>query len=122
VSLTDAALRVLAGHRWPGNVRELGNLLERLVILHAGREVDVDDLPERYRAHLPAAACSDPRGALPPDGLDLKDHLAQLELTLIREALQRSNGTVAEAARLLRMQRTTLVEKLRKYRVDSQVA
>ena len=123
VSLTRAAKRELAGHPWPGNVRELGNLLERLVILHAGREVDVDDLPARYRAHVPDRTCSDdPRGGLPPEGLDLKDYLAQLELALIREALHRSNGTVAEAARLLRMQRTTLVEKLRKYRVDAQVA
>ena len=126
VTLTSGALRVLSGYRWPGNVRELGNLLERLVILHAGREVDVDDLPDRYRTHAAIAPAddtdSDPCGGLPAEGLDLKDHLAQLELGLIREALQRSNGTVAEAARLLRMQRTTLVEKLRKYRVETQVA
>jgi sigma-54 specific flagellar transcriptional regulator A len=133
VTLSRAALQALSGYRWPGNVRELGNLLERLVILHGGRVVDVCDLPERYRAHLPTVApvpdpapmitaIEDASGVLPLDGLDLKDHLAQLELSLIREALERSNGTVAEAARLLRMQRTTLVEKLRKYRVEAQVA
>jgi sigma-54 specific flagellar transcriptional regulator A len=125
VTLAPAALAALSRYPWPGNVRELGNLLERLVILHAGGTVDVADLPERYRAQADA---DDPQFAgaaasgLPEGGLDLKDHLAQLELSLIREALERSNGTVAEAARLLRMQRTTLVEKLRKYRVEAQSA
>src|SRR5271165_1025833 len=58
-------------------------------------------------------------GALPSGGLDLKDHLNAIELGLIRQALEEADGTVAEAARLLRMRRTTLVEKLRKYRLSA---
>ncbi len=57
--------------------------------------------------------------ALPSGGLDLKDHLNAIELGLIRQALQEADGTVAEAARLLRMRRTTLVEKLRKHRLSA---
>ncbi|MGA2779818.1 MAG: sigma-54 dependent transcriptional regulator [Steroidobacteraceae bacterium] len=57
--------------------------------------------------------------ALPSGGLDLKDHLNAIELGLIRQALEEADGTVAEAARLLRMRRTTLVEKLRKYRLSA---
>jgi sigma-54 specific flagellar transcriptional regulator A len=119
ISLSVRALAALRSYAWPGNVRELANLLERLVILHAGKTVDVADLPERYRpaavavARLPGA----PASTLPHDGFDLKDHLTQLEQRYIREALARADGAVAGAARLLGMQRTTLVEKLRKYRL-----
>src|SRR5579871_5900146 len=101
-----------------GNVRELANLLERLVILHAGRRVDVGDLPERYRpADRRVARMPQAEQALPDDGFDLKEHLAQIEQRFIREALSRAGGAVAGAARLLGMQRTTLVEKLKKHRI-----
>jgi sigma-54 specific flagellar transcriptional regulator A len=56
---------------------------------------------------------------LPRGGIDLKDHLSAIEIGLIRKALEEADGTVAEAARLLRMRRTTLVEKLRKYRLSA---
>ena len=119
IELRPRAVAALESYGWPGNVRELANLLERLVILHGGRPVDVGDLPERYRpapgsvTRLPAPAS----GTIPRDGFDLKDHLTQLEQRYIREALQRADGAVAGAARLLGMQRTTLVEKLKKYRL-----
>jgi sigma-54 specific flagellar transcriptional regulator A len=51
---------------------------------------------------------------LPEDGLDLREHLLTIERQLIEQALQRSRGTVAKAARLLNLRRTTLVEKMRK--------
>ncbi len=55
--------------------------------------------------------------ALQNGGINLKDHLSAIEIGLIRKALEKADGTVAEAARLLNMRRTTLVEKLRKYRL-----
>jgi sigma-54 specific flagellar transcriptional regulator A len=58
-------------------------------------------------------------GELPRGGIDLKDHLSAIEIGLIRQALEEADGTVAGAARLLRMRRTTLVEKLRKYRLSA---
>jgi sigma-54 specific flagellar transcriptional regulator A len=71
-------------------------------------------------ARGPAGAAEDGLDeALPRGGLDLKDHLNAIELGLIRKALEEADGTVAEAARLLRMRRTTLVEKLRKYRLSA---
>ncbi|HEY0802285.1 MAG TPA: helix-turn-helix domain-containing protein, partial [Steroidobacteraceae bacterium] len=57
--------------------------------------------------------------ALPRGGIDLKDHMSAIEIGLIRKALEEADGTVAGAARLLRMRRTTLVEKLRKYRLSA---
>jgi sigma-54 specific flagellar transcriptional regulator A len=53
------------------------------------------------------------------DGIDLKDHLSAIEIGLIRQAMEEADGTVAEAARLLKIRRTTLVEKLRKYRLSA---
>jgi sigma-54 specific flagellar transcriptional regulator A len=57
--------------------------------------------------------------SLPRGGIDLKDHLCSIEIGLIRRALEEADGTVAEAARLLNIRRTTLVEKLRKYRLSA---
>jgi sigma-54 dependent transcriptional regulator, flagellar regulatory protein len=57
--------------------------------------------------------------ALKSGGIDLKDHLSAIEIGLIRKALAEADGTVAEAARLLKIRRTTLVEKLRKYRLSA---
>jgi sigma-54 specific flagellar transcriptional regulator A len=122
ISLTDDAQSALRAYAWPGNVRELANLLERIVIMHAGESVDAGMLPGwlANRPTTPAAVDAGARG-LPEGGVDLKKHLAELEATMIREALARC-GTVAAAARLLRLQRTTMVEKLRKYRLEFQAA
>jgi sigma-54 specific flagellar transcriptional regulator A len=141
------AMQCLAQNPWPGNVRELANLLERLAILFPDRVVGAADLPDRYRgAAVPMdslwpagerdivaadmaataqtvraaiAAGEDLDAVLPRGGIDLKDHLSAIELGLIRKALEEADGTVAGAARLLRMRRTTLVEKLRKYRLSA---
>ncbi|HZF97664.1 MAG TPA: sigma-54 dependent transcriptional regulator, partial [Pseudoxanthomonas sp.] len=63
-----------------------------------------------------AAAGGEPR--LPDDGINLREHIAQIEVNLIRDALDRAGGVVAHAAQLLGLRRTTLVEKLRKYGVE----
>jgi len=133
IRLTQAAMMALCQYRWPGNVRELSNLVERLVIMYPYGVVDVKDLPEKFRsgyeaeaeeAHLdtvirfdqPVAAMDmDPAARLPREGIDLKEHLNTLELSLIRQALDEADGVVAHAAKKLNMRRTTLVEKLRKY-------
>ncbi|MDE2306215.1 MAG: sigma-54-dependent Fis family transcriptional regulator [Gammaproteobacteria bacterium] len=136
IRLDSSAVRRLAGCRWPGNVRELSNLLERLAILYPGQMVGAQDLPDRYRGSVTAEVAEAidlqslydaPRGDqasscdedLPSGGIDLKDHLSAIELGLIRKALKEADGTVAEAARLLHMRRTTLVEKLRKYQLSA---
>ncbi|WP_266171297.1 sigma-54 dependent transcriptional regulator [Dyella subtropica] len=139
VRLSVGAMNALRGYPWPGNVRELSNLIERLAILYPHGEIRVGDLPEKYRGALPTdevcgaalIALMEDRAntssmalpelateslvLLPEGGLDLKDHLADIEVGLIRQALDATGGVVAHAAKLLRMQRTTLVEKLRKY-------
>jgi sigma-54 specific flagellar transcriptional regulator A len=77
---------------------------------------DAPDLADAADFPDPGEAAS---GELPRGGIDLKDHLSAIEIGLIRQALEEADGTVAGAARLLRMRRTTLVEKLRKYRLSA---
>ncbi len=139
VRLTPAAIMSLCQYRWPGNVRELSNLIERLVIMYPYGVVDVDELPEKFQvakgkasevhAHmqdltevmqgLQAFATGEPSSPrLPTEGLDLKEHVAAIECSLINQALEAANGVVAQAAQLLRMRRTTLVEKMRKHGIQ----
>ena len=129
VRFTPAAMMALCQYRWPGNVRELSNLLERMVIIYPYGIVDVADLPEKFRPnggaieqmpaisfeqHLASSTDFQP-SRLPREGIDLKEHISSLECTLIKQALDEADGVVAHAAKRLKMRRTTLVEKLRKY-------
>ncbi|MGA7978758.1 MAG: sigma-54 dependent transcriptional regulator [Chromatiaceae bacterium] len=137
--LTARAVDALSCYSWPGNVRELANLVERLAILHPFGLVDVADLPEKF---VPAGAAEHPEAAmspgvrdiqaesavhprfdqprLPREGIDLREHLSRQEVSLINQALDETAGVVAQAASLLGMRRTTLVEKMRKYGIQRQ--
>jgi sigma-54 specific flagellar transcriptional regulator A len=126
IRLTPAAMDSLCRYPWPGNVRELANLIERLLILYPYGVVDAQDLPEKYQVgrslrEVPAEGDLDLSGmvvssqGLPREGLDLKEHLNRLEYLLIKQALDEAGGVVAHAAKRLRMGRTTLVEKMRKF-------
>jgi len=84
------------------DVRELARALAE-----AEPELDAPQVVELLEGHLPQG------------GIDLKDHLSAIEIGLIRQALGQADGTVAGAARLLNIRRTTLVEKLRKYRLSA---
>lgn len=133
VELSLAALQSLQRHQWSGNVRELANLLERLAIMHSGQTVTFADLPEPYRhsgeagwsaPHImdhqrPAQVPASPAESFPEEGVDLKLEIRELEIRRIRESLERSGGVVTQAAKLLGLQRTTLIEKMRKYEVSA---
>jgi len=120
---TGRILEALMAYDWPGNVRELENLIERLVILKGQGSIDLGDLPHRifrkYAEGQPqgAGALSEwefPRMVLPNVGLDLKAIVSAFENHLIDQALARTSGNKNRASELLSMNRTTLVEKLRK--------
>lgn len=123
VRLAPGAVEILRRCDWPGNVRELANLVERLAIQFPHGVVEAKDLPERYlagvsRVHtLQGGDSSDP-DQLPSDGIDMKQYLTSIEKSLIEQALHKTNNVVAHAASMLHLRRTTLVEKMRKYRID----
>ncbi len=77
------------------------------------------DLPERISAGLAEPAITPESAALGEEGIDLKEHLASMEVELIKQALDKTDGVVAHAAKLLKMRRTTLVEKLKKYNIKA---
>jgi sigma-54 specific flagellar transcriptional regulator A len=130
--LAPQAIAVLCHYEWPGNVRELANLLERMGIMFPDEQVGAEDLPAKFlrqegldlnTLQMPEQTTASgesvaiPAG-LPEEGLDLKEYLNDLEMSMIRQALDRADGVVAEAARHLGMRRTTLVEKIRKYGIQ----
>ena len=111
--VSQGAMRALMAYHWPGNVRQLENAIERAVALGAGRpEIDSADLPPEVQATPQATPA--PFVDLPEEGLDLPGHLASVERDLIHRALDRTRGNRNKAADLLRIKRTTLVEKLKR--------
>src|SRR5215475_5667367 len=111
--VSQPAMRALMAYSWPGNVRQLENALERAVALSAGRnEIDITDLPQEIQA-LPQTAAM-PSVDFPEGGLDLPAYLSSIERDLIRRSLERTGGNRNKAAELLRIKRTTLVEKLKR--------
>jgi len=77
------------------------------------------DLPKKITDGFAEVAITSDSSAMGDDGIDLKEHLAGLEVELISQALEKTEGVVAHAAKLLKMRRTTLVEKLKKYGIKA---
>jgi transcriptional regulator with PAS, ATPase and Fis domain len=114
VTVSPAAMRLLASWTWPGNVRELENIVERACILCAGTSIECADLPPRVRG-----LGTEKRTAneLPDSGLDLRRAVDSFENDLIRQALERTGWNKNQAARLLGLNRTTLVEMIKRKRL-----
>jgi DNA-binding NtrC family response regulator len=119
VKFSEAALVTLQLYDWPGNVRELENMVERLVILSASNTIGVADLPDQVRtpsARLAAVAAA-ATGA-PGDHIDLAATLSRIEATLIARAMKAANGNKTRAAEALGLNRTTLIDKLKRVGTD----
>ncbi|HEY7164401.1 MAG TPA: sigma-54 dependent transcriptional regulator [Candidatus Binatia bacterium] len=112
--MDDAAMAVIQRYRWPGNVREVENLVERLVVMNEDGVIHVEDLPENIVYNDAAEQPTTANISLPPGGVDLDGFLERIENGFIQQALQRSGGNKTAAAGLLHLNRTTLIERLRK--------
>jgi DNA-binding NtrC family response regulator len=108
---------LLCRYPWPGNVRELENLIERLVILTEGETIQVTDLPEKFQ-RLSFPPLEKPEGFL-ERGVNFNDMVQSFERSLILKALRQSNWVKSQAAQLLHLNRTTLLEKMKKQKIPS---
>jgi len=136
---SQAAMERLLSYPWRGNVRELENLIQHMTILHGGQVVDLPDLPPKYQGQEPAMAKTDAAAGeqpplepipeqlllfnnpappaptvLPDEGVDFNALVNDFETELILRALRATKGNKKEAARLLHLKRTTLIEKIKK--------
>jgi two-component system response regulator AtoC len=119
MEISRAAAQLLAEYQWPGNVRELENTIERAVLLCAGSSIDPKDLPQRV-CGLGTEKRITPR--LPDTGIDLRNAVESFENQLIRQALERTKWNKKQAATLLGLNRTTLVEMLKRKRIGPRAA
>jgi DNA-binding NtrC family response regulator len=110
--LADEALSILEEHTWPGNVRELENLIQRLVITVRGEEIRANHLPQRLLAQSVAVQEA---VLLPEEGTDFDEEIERLETALLTAALNRTGGSKAAAARLLRLDGQRIKYLCRKY-------
>jgi DNA-binding NtrC family response regulator len=138
-TFSPEAMECMVKYRWPGNVRELENLIERLSILVSNKVVLPADLPEKFHLPLlagrerpagapiaaPASGHPDARpvaaagvAAFGEDGINLNEMVSSLERSLIMQAIERSGGVRSKAAQLLGLNRTTLLEKMKKMRIE----
>ena len=115
--LSDDAMTILVNYSWPGNVRELKNLIERLVVLHESDEILPEDLPEKIRAASSRAAQRKDAGG---EGISFNTAVSEFEKALIISALDKTNWVKNRAAQLLKIKRTTLVEKIKRYNLEKQ--
>ncbi len=112
-TLSQATMRMLMAYDWPGNIRELENAIEHAVAFSGReREITPEMLPEEVRARSAAPALAPI--AIPEDGLNFAAVVAQVERDLIVRALEKTGGNKRQAARLLQLSRTTLIDKLQR--------
>lgn len=109
--ISDEALQALCAYPWPGNIRELENLIERHSVLKEGGKIEIQDLPDKYvtRKNLSLETVE-----IPKEGMDFNGAVDFYENSLILKALSKTNWNRRQAAILLNLNRTTLVEKIKK--------
>lgn len=109
--VSEKVLSCLMTYHWPGNVRELENLVERLCVLKNQGEIEYEELPHHYRkTKMPSLK----EFHIPNEGMDFKCAVNHFESGMIRNALKKTNWNRNKAAQLLKMNRTTLIEKMKK--------
>jgi DNA-binding NtrC family response regulator len=126
-SIDEQVLAALESYHWPGNVRQLQNAMERAAALSgAAAVIRLADLPEELREGSGAGSAADCQidtalllqQSLPPEGVSLDAVVTNIERELLLRSLNQTGGNKMQAAKLLRMKRTTFVEKLKRLQID----
>ena len=110
-TISAEAMNLLAEYAWPGNIRELENTVERMIILSRDAEIGVDDLPSEVRVGQRTAAGPGTGFILPESGCDLEE----VEMDLVRQALDRTGGNVPKSAKLLGLTPKTLEARMQRF-------
>ena len=118
--ITQEIMSLFMNYRWPGNIRELENTIERLVVLKPGQEIGMTDLPEKFLAATDAMF-KNTALHIPDSGISLKNAVNDFENTLILKALEKTGWNKNKAASLLKLNRTTLVEKIKKKQLEKHI-
>lgn len=136
-------MNILVNYSWPGNIRELANFVERMVVLSSGSTITLRDLPDKVLGEVPKERWtplendSEPVGnpaqilqqslkqsfhvGIPDEGINLKKLVECFEKELLIETLEKTGWVKNKAATLLSLNRTTLVEKLKKLKINNPV-
>ncbi len=115
--ITDEAMHIFQHYPWPGNVRELQNLIERIVVIKERGEINIADLPARMIVSSEDKAFAESDCGFPDGGMDLNRVVENFERDLLCRALKKTSGVKSRAATLLGINRTTLVEKLKRFKI-----
>lgn len=115
-SINKQALEALEQYSWPGNVRELENMIERMIVLTDASIITLDDVPTKIVEGNKTG--EELNVSMSSDGVDLVFTLARIEQSLISQALKSAGGVKARAAALLGINRTTLVEKIKRLKIE----
>lgn len=123
--ISSQSLHLLKQHGWPGNIREFKNLVERLIVLKGEGEIGVSDLPDMFKrqeSDMSEQSPGIPVPELSEEGIDFNIAVSEFEKSLICQSLEKSQGVKNKAAKLLHLNRTTLVEKIKRYRLEGSFA
>jgi len=115
MTLAPAAIAAFESYEWPGNVREMENVIERTVALTDGELIKVQDLPPVFADSEDPLEEPPPHPAVTSAGLDMPATIAKIEQGMIEDALHLAGGVKARAASILKINRTTLVEKMKRF-------
>src|SRR6185436_2912673 len=115
-TLTQEVVRALMNYSWPGNIRQLENAIEHAVAMSGPeREVPASALPAEVTES--SGSLLMPSVAIPDEGLNFQAVVSQLERELITRCLEKTGGNKRQAARLLQLSRTTLIDKLHRLNI-----
>ncbi|MBU0479823.1 MAG: sigma-54 dependent transcriptional regulator [Proteobacteria bacterium] len=118
--LDHEVLEIMMKYPWPGNVRELENVVERMVILASGDHLTREDLPVKFLEGGRRFETAASKGfEIPPAGFSLSEEVAAFEKKIISKALEQTDWVKNRAARLLNVNRTTLIEKMKRYEMGA---
>ncbi len=120
--ISEKAMELLVAHTWPGNVRELRNMIERLVVLTQEGEIYPRDLPQKLRMASDTESSAIPEMEVSGDGICLSTAVSDFEKALISQSMKKANGVKKNAAKLLNIKRTTLIEKIKRHNLEESAA